>query len=130
MAEFKANQTTTKRIVARRLVNSVPDEIRLDSRLNQRIDSRLPANYSFEVHKIVHRIRSTNVKRVCLQFPEGLFIFSTPLAELLQEFTDARVIVMGDVTYGACCIDDFGASLNGCELVIHLAHSCLLPYET
>jgi len=32
---------------------------------------------------------------------------------------------MGDVTYGACCVDDFTASAMGCDFMIHYGHSCL-----
>lgn len=32
---------------------------------------------------------------------------------------------MGDVTYGACCIDDFSARALDCDLIIHYGHSCL-----
>ena len=34
---------------------------------------------------------------------------------------------MGDVTYGACCIDDYTARALGCDILIHYAHSCLIP---
>jgi 2-(3-amino-3-carboxypropyl)histidine synthase len=34
---------------------------------------------------------------------------------------------MGDVTYGACCIDDYTARALGCDLLVHYAHSCLIP---
>lgn len=34
---------------------------------------------------------------------------------------------MGDVTYGACCIDDFTAAALGCDAIVHYAHSCLIP---
>ena len=34
---------------------------------------------------------------------------------------------MGDVTYGACCIDDYTARALNCDLLIHYAHSCLIP---
>lgn len=34
---------------------------------------------------------------------------------------------MGDVTYGACCVDDYTARALGCDLLIHYAHSCLIP---
>ena len=37
---------------------------------------------------------------------------------------------MGDVTYGACCIDDFTARALGCDLMIHYGHSCLGKYLT
>ncbi len=32
---------------------------------------------------------------------------------------------MGDVTYGACCVDDFTARALGAELMVHYGHSCL-----
>ncbi|KAJ3024690.1 Diphthamide biosynthesis protein 1, partial [Rhizophlyctis rosea] len=34
---------------------------------------------------------------------------------------------MGDVTYGACCIDDFTARGLECDFMIHYGHSCLIP---
>lgn len=32
---------------------------------------------------------------------------------------------MGDVTYGACCIDDYSAKALDMDLLIHYGHSCL-----
>ena len=48
-----------------------------------------------------------------------LYIFS------LFSFTGAETIVMGDVTYGACCVDDFTAKALGADLLVHYGHSCL-----
>jgi len=42
-----------------------------------------------------------------------------------NSFTSAQAIVLGDVTYGACCIDDFTAISLGCDMLIHYGHSCL-----
>lgn len=36
---------------------------------------------------------------------------------------------MADVTYGACCIDDYTARALGCDLLVHYAHSCLIPVD-
>ncbi|KAG0017087.1 Diphthamide biosynthesis protein 1 [Entomortierella chlamydospora] len=36
---------------------------------------------------------------------------------------------MGDVTYGACCIDDFTAVALGCDFLVHYGHSCLVPVD-
>ena len=36
---------------------------------------------------------------------------------------------MGDVTYGACCIDDYTARALGCDMLVHYAHSCLIPVD-
>lgn len=35
---------------------------------------------------------------------------------------------MGDVTYGACCIDDYTAVALGCDMLVHYGHSCLCEY--
>lgn len=32
---------------------------------------------------------------------------------------------MGDVTYGACCVDDFTARALGVDFLVHYGHSCL-----
>lgn len=37
---------------------------------------------------------------------------------------------MGDVTYGACCVDDLSARALGCELLVHYGHSCLVPVDS
>jgi 2-(3-amino-3-carboxypropyl)histidine synthase len=34
---------------------------------------------------------------------------------------------MGDVTYGACCVDDLASDQMNCDLLVHYAHSCLIP---
>lgn len=33
------------------------------------------------------------------------------------------------VTYGACCIDDFTAKALGADLLVHYGHSCLIPID-
>lgn len=36
---------------------------------------------------------------------------------------------MGDVTYGACCVDDYTAVALGCDMLVHYGHSCLVPID-
>jgi len=122
-------QATEKRKIIRRTLNAnqTPDEITSNPVLNAKIKASLPANYNFEVHKIVWRLKQSNAKRVGLQFPEGLFIFAIPLADILEEFAKVEVVIMGDVTYGACCVDDYTATSLGCDFLVHFAHSCLVP---
>lgn len=62
---------------------------------------------------------------VALQFPEGLLIFACTISDILEKFCGVETIVMGDVTYGACCIDDFTAVALGCDFMVHYGHSCL-----
>ncbi|CRK22736.1 hypothetical protein BN1708_017970, partial [Verticillium longisporum] len=112
-----------------RLLNQVPPEILKDSALNDAI-ALLPSNYSFEIHKTVHRIRTSGAKKIALQMPEGLLLFATTISDILTEFCPGiETLIMGDVTYGACCIDDYTARALGCDLLVHYAHSCLIPVD-
>ncbi|KAJ3294293.1 Diphthamide biosynthesis protein 1 [Borealophlyctis nickersoniae] len=43
----------------------------------------------------------------------------------LDRFGEVETLVMGDVTYGACCVDDFTARGLNCDFLIHYGHSCL-----
>ena len=94
---------------------------------------KLPKNYNFEIYKSIKKIREISKKKkkknplIALQFPEGLLIFSLLISDILSTFAECETIILGDITYGACCIDDIGCSLLNCDLIIHYAHSCLKP---
>ncbi len=113
----------------RRVARQVPEEILKDTKLNNAI-SVLPSNYNFEIHKTVWRAREAGVKRIALQFPEGLLMFACTIADIIEQFTDAETVIMGDVTYGACCVDDFTARALGADFMVHYGHSCLVPIDT
>ena len=68
-------------------------------------------------------------KRVALQLPEGLTMFATTLADIIEKHTGADSVIMADVTYGACCVDDYSARALDCELLVHYGHSCLVPID-
>ena len=123
------------------------------------LESCLPKAYSFEIVKTLKRINQIlQVKQqtnkasadknnksqsvhIALQMPEGLLLYATVLSDVLQRLVAAtntnqesdqpllRVSVLGDVTYGACCVDDLGARALGCDLLVHYGHSCLVPIQ-
>ena len=79
----------------------------------------LPINYNLEIHKCIWRIRSSNAKCLILQLPKGLPMYSLLLSDIFISFSDIiHYFILGDVTYGACCVDD---------LLIH--YSCLVPID-
>jgi 2-(3-amino-3-carboxypropyl)histidine synthase len=128
------NADTTKAMVYEpqrrsRAAAAVPDAILQDDELNADI-AALPSNYSFEVHKTVHRIRSLHARRVALQMPEGLLMYASVLADIFRAHcSNAETVVLGDVTYGACCVDDLSAAALGADLLVHYGHSCLVPVQ-
>lgn len=88
----------------------------------------LPANYSFEVPKTVWRIRQAGATTVALQMPEGLLRYAGIIGDILRAFAGVTdILVLGDVTYGACCVDDMTASCLGATFLVHYGHSCLVP---
>ncbi|KAG5417333.1 DPH1 [Candida metapsilosis] len=120
-------KSSVKRHIGR-AINQIPDDILNDKDLNEAI-KLLPSNYNFEIHKTVWNIRKQNAKRVALQMPEGLLIYSLIISDILEEFCQVETLVMGDVSYGACCIDDFTARSLDCDFIVHYAHSCLVPID-
>ncbi|KAI7869387.1 putative diphthamide synthesis protein-domain-containing protein [Spinellus fusiger] len=118
----------TTRPRTNRVVHQIPDEILNDPLLNKAIE-QIPSNYNFEIHKTVWRVRKAGAKRVALQLPEGLLMFACLISDIMEVFCDAETLIMGDVTYGACCIDDYTARALGCDFLIHYGHSCLVPVD-
>lgn len=130
MAVQKAPRSTTTRRRTARVVNQVPQEILEDPAINAAV-GLLPSNYSFEIAKTIHRVRSSGARRVALQFPEGLLLFATTISDIITQFCPGtETLIMGDVTYGACCVDDYTARALGCDLLVHYGHSCLIPVST
>ncbi|QSL66880.1 hypothetical protein MERGE_001267 [Pneumocystis wakefieldiae] len=112
-----------------KVVNKTPNDILEDPVINDAINL-LPSNYNFEIHKTVWYIRKNGSKRVGLQMPEGLLVFACTISDILERVCMVDVFIMGDVTYGACCIDDFTAKALDCDLLIHYGHSCLIPVDS
>ena len=85
----------------------------------------IPENYNFEIPKILKTIEKTNSKKITLQFPDGLLAYAPLIIDTIQTyFPNAECVIMNDVVYGACCVDD--QSLKS-DLLIHFGHSCLVP---
>lgn len=128
--EAAANAVVTSRgrRTVGRIGQAIPDSITKNEALAAAI-RLLPSNYNFEIEKTVWNIQKNNAKRVALQMPEGLLMYSLIISDIISEFTSAETLVMGDVLYGACCIDDYTARKLGCDFLVHYAHSCLVPVD-
>jgi 2-(3-amino-3-carboxypropyl)histidine synthase len=112
----------------RRFISQIPARITEDPALVSALGA-LPANYNFEVPKTIWRIEQMGARSVALQMPEGLLMYACAIADILERFARVECVIMGDVTYGACCVDDLSAAALGCELLVHYGHSCLVPID-
>mmetsp|Transcript_17590 Transcript_17590/g.29785 ORF Transcript_17590/g.29785 Transcript_17590/m.29785 type:complete len:591 (+) Transcript_17590:2-1774(+) len=133
--------------------NDIPPHIQNNTQLHHIISTTLPKDYDFEILKTIWRVENSNAQHVALQFPEGLTMYASTIGDILVKFayrfqpaptlqpsseenkeppsTRPKAIqslsILGDVTYGACCIDDLSARALGCDLLVHYGHSCLVP---
>ncbi len=124
--------STKGRVRTRRAIKSTTVATQPWEALNKNLSLKtamaiLPSNYHFEIPKCLWKILSINAKTVALQFPEGLLLYACIISDIFMRFTGARCILLSDVTYGACCVDDYTAEKVGADLLIHYGHSCLVP---
>lgn len=84
----------------------------------------IPENYNFEIGKTLRTINRLDARRVSLQFPDGLLCYAPLIVDTIQKHTGADCVILDDVVYGACCIDD--QSITS-DLLVHYGHSCLIP---
>lgn len=46
-------------------------------------------------------------------------MYACLISDLLSNFTACECVISGDVTYGACCVDDITAESLECDFIIH-----------
>jgi len=56
-------------------------------------------------------------------------MYACIISDILEKFVGVETLIMGDVTYGACCVDDYTARSLGCDFMVHYGHSCLVPID-
>jgi len=81
------------------------------------------SGYSIEIEKAVETIKKEGYKIVALQLPEGLKSYASKIVEIIENDTDATVIVSADPCFGACDIANYELKNIGVEFVIQMGHT-------
>ena len=89
----------------------------------------------YEIDRTVTELLAGAWKRIALQFPDAMLVDAPRVAETLaaelkkSETTqwDGRIYVLGDTSYGACCVDEVAAEHADAEVVVHYGRACLSP---
>ncbi|MHC1601187.1 MAG: diphthamide biosynthesis enzyme Dph2 [Candidatus Nezhaarchaeales archaeon] len=80
--------------------------------------------YEFKIEDTINFIRQKKVKRLLLQFADGLKPFSTSVAKEIEGgVEDIEVIISGDSCYGACDVAFDEALCIGADGLIHYGHT-------
>ncbi|XP_046674120.1 2-(3-amino-3-carboxypropyl)histidine synthase subunit 2 isoform X1 [Homalodisca vitripennis] len=81
----------------------------------------------FDLDKCQQFIKKGNFTKICLQFPDNLLQYSVKAALQLESRINQKVFVLGDTSYGSCCVDEVAAQHVDGDAVIHMGHTCLSP---
>lgn len=106
---------------------------------------------TYEIKRTVDEIRAGKWKRIALQFPDHMLTDAPRVFDALQnelrntkanseDVTDAldkvslddeqeRLCILGDTSYGACCVDEVAAEHVLADVVVHYGRTCLSPTQ-
>lgn len=79
----------------------------------------------YEITKCAEWIIKNNYKQVCLQFPDKLLIDSTQVFLDLKHKVSSNLYILGDTSYGSCCVDEIAAEHVKADAIVHFGHACL-----
>ncbi|KAG9258394.1 putative diphthamide synthesis protein-domain-containing protein [Emericellopsis atlantica] len=83
----------------------------------------------YEIPRTIDSLVAGGYKRIALQFPDTQLpdapAVSTALSEQLPP--DAKVHILADTSYSACCVDEVAAEHVEAEVVVHYGRACLSP---
>lgn len=138
MSDIVKPEKSKREEVCGATIHHYAQDVRQDQQLLQALQY-LPKNYDFEIPKTIQRIRDLQkVKndsgkekgfKVVLQFPEGFLMYACLITDILTNFTSAECVILTDVTYGACCVEDITGFYMEADLLVHYGHSCLIPID-
>ncbi|KAI9986763.1 hypothetical protein PInf_025720 [Phytophthora infestans] len=82
----------------------------------------------YDITRTVEQIRRGGYKKIALQFPDSLL---PDASQVQQELKDGltgqweRVFVLGDTSYGSCCVDEVAAQHLVADCIVHYGRTCL-----
>ncbi|KAH6940787.1 hypothetical protein HPB50_006735 [Hyalomma asiaticum] len=81
--------------------------------------------FKYEVKRAASWICESGFRKVALQFPDEMLVDSVNVTLALQASVPAELFILGDTSYGSCCVDEVAAEHVAADAVIHFGHSCL-----
>jgi diphthamide biosynthesis protein 2 len=80
----------------------------------------------FEIEECSTIIKENEFKFVALQFPDDYLQFSNAIVQKLKEKNEnIKFYVLGDTSYGSCCVDEVAAEHINADFIIHYGTACL-----
>lgn len=80
--------------------------------------------YDFELGRLERDL--VGLKRVGLEFPQGLKPYALEIASHLRSKTDADIFILADPSYGGCDISEAAGELE-LDALVHFGHT---PFDS
>ena len=78
----------------------------------------LEQEYHLELDKIVEASKNKKIKKIILQFPDGLKPYATMIVEFLEGKCDCDFIISLESCFGACDIPE-----SSVDLIVQFGHA-------
>jgi len=111
-----------------------------------KVERAVTIEQNYEIDKVVEAIitklnltnqTETKPVNIALQFPDHLLHDASEVCWEIEEslieksgLSDVLVFLLGDTTYGACCVDEVAALHLSADLVVHYGPACLSPTQS
>lgn len=84
---------------------------------------------AYEIQRCVQWIHKLGVSKVALQFPDELLVDAPDVALAIEMKSGTEIYILGDTSYGSCCIDEVTAEHVGADSLIHFGRACLTHHN-
>lgn len=81
----------------------------------------------YQIHETCDFITKHHFEKVALQFPDHLLVDAVAVAAKIEKHTKAKAYILGDTSYGSCCVDEVAAEHVEAHCIVHYGSSCLSP---
>ena len=81
--------------------------------------------------RVCLHILAALTRKTALQLPDSLLPRAYGLVQLIQTALlsmgneKSKVYILGDTSYGSCCVDEVAAEHVNCDSIIHFGPACL-----
>ncbi|MEL9929636.1 MAG: diphthamide biosynthesis enzyme Dph2 [Sulfolobales archaeon] len=93
--------------------------------MSYNVDDYNEPPYDFEIERIVEEIKRVKARKILIQLPDGLKIYSRYIYEELARRVDVEINFSGDSAWGSCLLNDVESERGGYDLLVHIGH---MPY--
>ncbi|XP_043100522.1 2-(3-amino-3-carboxypropyl)histidine synthase subunit 2 isoform X2 [Puntigrus tetrazona] len=83
----------------------------------------------YQIAETCQFITSNQFKKVALQFPDELLPDAVRVSVEIEKETQAKTFILGDTSYGSCCVDEVAAEHVRADCIVHYGPSCLSPHR-